>query len=217
MVRIVREPARLPCLESVAGTGKSWKDGSKEIRIQIMEALAKSQKQKCAYCEKRVRVNYHVEHFYEQSDCPERMFDWSNLFLSCGASRTCGKAKEKKKIECEKNKCKLDYPKIVNPEIDEPRQYFQFQLDGEIAPKEDINNIYCERAKYTIEVFQLNREGLKLQRKTYINVYLNELKEWEKCGEDLKLIWNLLIEDVTAHSEKHEFSAWILAFLLGGK
>lgn len=214
MVRIVREPAKLSCLESVADTSQSWEAGSKDIRNEVTETLKNMQKCKCAYCEKRVCFNYHIEHFCEQSDCPERIFDWSNLFLSCNASRTCGRGKGKKKIEYEKNNCKLDYSKIVNPEKDEPREYFHFQLNGEIAPKEGINGIHSERAKYTIDVFQLNIEGLKNTRKKYISTCMEEFRD--KHGEDLKSIRKKLIDDVACQGKKYEFSAWILAWLLGG-
>lgn len=67
-------------------SAKLWKRFRRSsARKETIEALMEMQGAYCAYCEDQISEgNRHIDHFYPKSLYQEKIFDWDNLFLSCG-------------------------------------------------------------------------------------------------------------------------------------
>jgi len=135
----------------------------KNIRSQIREyILTEEQNKICIYCEKSIDSdpkNSNIDHFKLKAGhlFPEKTLDYANLVVSCNTNNRCSKHKDKH------IKSKDDYANIVNPVIENPDDYFDYLLTGEIIAKD--NN---QKAEFTIDIFQLGQkqdEPLSRQRK----------------------------------------------------
>ena len=100
-------------------------------RLEIVAKLMAAQKQLCAYCECTISLlANHIEHFEEQHDAPNRVFDYTNLLLSCEGNKEPATRSEstadahyrKSNISCGHRKAKshhdnieIDYTLLLNP------------------------------------------------------------------------------------------------------
>jgi len=147
---------------------KSWQDipDRKELR----ENLFKEQSGMCAYCEIKLK-SYHIDHFFKRDLFPNLTFDYNNLFLSCDCENNCAKFKDKFGLT------KEEFYNIFSP-VDINLDEFEYSFTGDIIGKTD-------KAKRTIEVFNLNSKSLVEKRKTIaINCqYCLEFDLFETFGE----------------------------------
>ena len=149
---------------------KSWADYNKDnIRSEIKEnILVLEQEEYCPYCEKRIYDNEgHIEHVKPRDSYPEDFQNYNNLMVSCDEKNSCGKFKGNKYND-----------NFINPIIDNPDEYFDYNIaSGEIIPKNnDENSKEYIRAIYTIETLNLNCYELKEARKALIDI-LNVYRE----------------------------------------
>ena len=140
---------------------KIWKTVSQEIGFECrIYMLSEEQNFQCAYTEISIEPeNAHIDHFIKQSFIKSGLFsvsitEWNNLFTTCNYEYFGAKHKDK-------NIKKEDYNVIINPAKDNPNEYFDYTFTGEILPINDN-----QKARKTIELFNLNDNGLVEQRKT---------------------------------------------------
>lgn len=146
------------------------------------DALKEIYKNKCAYCEQKVE-QLHVEHYRPKSIYYWLTYSWDNLLLACGFCNSHKKEKfelfgnrvylnlttydERKIHTLSIDYDRIEQPKLINPEKDDPREWINFGLDGSISGTN-------ERMIETIEICKINRTYLKDERRKIIdNLRLN--------------------------------------------
>lgn len=145
-----------------------WEKLPGDIRSEsTLAILQQEQHGLSGYTEKRLRndcKNLHIDHFRKRSlfNSPEVVFDWENLVVDEHSPYYGADYKDNDKINSVKS-C-LDYKKIVDPVHDNPHEYFAYMTDGEIVPNVGLGNVACEKALFTIRVFNLNHPSLKDSR-----------------------------------------------------
>ena len=149
---------------------KSWADYNKDgIRSKIKEnILVLEQEEYCPYCEKRIYDNEgHIEHIKPRDLYPKEFQNYNNHIVSCDEKKSCGKYKGNNYND-----------NLINPVIDDPAKYFDYNIaSGEIIPKNnDESSKEYIRAIYTIETLNLNCYELKEARKALIDI-LNVYRE----------------------------------------
>lgn len=149
---------------------KSWADYNKDgIRSKIKESiLVLEQEEYCPYCEKRIYDDEgHIEHIKPRDLYPKEFESYNNLIVSCDEKNSCGKYKRNNYSN-----------NLINPVIDDPDEYFDYNIaSGEIIPKNnDESSKEYIRAIYTIKTLNLNSYELKEARKALIDI-LNVYRE----------------------------------------
>jgi uncharacterized protein (TIGR02646 family) len=157
--------------------------GHKLVRQAIMVS---AQRNKCCYCEKSIIDDETVEHFrpkkgYKQDRGQAVMkpgyywlaYDWSNLFYAC---YKCNQSKEnlfplmnpgaRVKNHRISLTCRVERPLLINPALDNPSPYFKF-IGATIKEVNSKNYIKKRKSITTIDVVDLNREGLFEKRAAY--------------------------------------------------
>jgi len=144
-----------------------------EIRPKLRgDILLEEQNLLCAYCEKAIddNPNYsNIDHFKTRNLFPEETLNYENLLVSCNSYNRCSSFKDKN------IKSKDDYKNIINPVVENPDEYFDYLITGEIIAKNS-------KAEFTIYIFQLQSEALIESR---LQVY-----------EALKHIDNLSVDEI---------------------
>ena len=137
---------------------------SEKLRGDI---LLEEQNLLCAYCEKEIdahRDNSNNDHFKTRNLFPEETLNYHNLLISCNSrGRSCSSSKDSQKSIL---KYREDYDNIVNPTVENPDNFFDYLPTGEIVAKND-------KAKYTIELFNLNNKSLIACRKNIARTLQN--------------------------------------------
>ncbi len=136
-----------------------WNDVSLSIGYELrMHILMEEQNYQCAYTEIRIEPeDSHIDHFRKQSLFPNMRFDWNNLLVSGNSEVYGAKCKDKKLKKPE------DYQFLINPVIDNPKDYFSYSLTGDILVDKDD-----PKAIVSIDYFNLNDYALLEQRKQVI-------------------------------------------------
>ena len=121
--------------------------GSSE-HIAIGNRLYEQQDHYCAYCEIYLhdKEDGFIEHLERQRDNSKRIFDWSNMFVSC------------RKLA-----------DIVDPSWENPSDFFQYDLQGNMHPRKDLDPSRKRKAEETIRIFNLNCPRLANIRRKAIN------------------------------------------------
>lgn len=170
-------------------------------------------------------------------------YEWSNLFLACDK---CNSNKgDKFELISPQNKQKnpplilektfdfskfkancpellAENPSLLHPEIDEGRDYFTIQRNGEIKALPDLLKTKTRRANYTIDCVKLNRWELVENRKKMIDDLLfdieNQLLLLLKYSEDGHITdKELLLTFSTTFSKIAAINADISEFTLLGQ
>lgn len=161
-------------------TSSAWSDKEIEtIRPQLREyILLEEQNLLCAYCERTIDdnpKNSNIDHFRLKAGhlFPEKTLDYNNLLVSCNTYGRCSNYKDKH------IKNKSEYDNIINPIVENPDEFFDYLLTGEIVAID--KNI---KAEFTIDIFQLGQkqdEPLSRQRRELaeaikgVNLSLDEI------------------------------------------
>lgn len=140
---------------------------------------------KCAYCEKKVEQG-HVEHYRPKNLYHWLAYSWDNLLYGCSTCNQykgihfdiAGKRANPPKITDDLTEInswssqrydQLEKPMLLNPERDDLKNVFLFDMQGYIKGN---NN---PRADYTIEKCHLNRDFLVDERRKIIDDFKKEL------------------------------------------
>ncbi len=150
----------------------SWKKLSKAIGKDIRNYMLSGfmpdgkikpaeQNNQCAYTELHIEPDTsssHIDHFRKQSMFPKEIFKWTNLFTVCNNENYGAKYKDK-------NIRQDDYKLLINPALENPKEYLTYTLNGHICEKSSNKNSYeYLKANKTIELFNLKDYSLQQQR-----------------------------------------------------
>ena len=152
---------------------KNWKDFTKEIEIKkiLKEALLKEEENSCCpYCEVEINLeNSQIEHIKPKEKFPKLLIAYDNLLACCLESKRCGNSKANKWDEL-----------FINPVTENPEDYLEYDIKtGRITPIFKDGEKY-EKAKYTINLLNLNDNRLCEIRKCYILQFLS----YSECSKN---------------------------------
>ena len=173
-----------------AKTSTNFNSLAHSQRLEIVAKLMAAQKQLCAYCECPFSLlANHIEHFEEQHDAPNRVFDYTNLLLSCQGNRdpavrpesiadarsrkiniSCGHRKEKS----HHNNIEIDYTLLLNP-TDNVSALFSY-ADGMVEPSRVCSNNEAIQVEYTIKRLNLDAHRIENNRINEIDLIQNQLE-----------------------------------------
>ena len=152
---------------------KNHKEIYEDARLQI---LTNEQNQLCGYTEIYINEleNCHIDHYKKRSMFPQLTFEWNNLIVATKDSEFGANYKDNKSgIQAN------EYADIFNPVIDDVEDCFDYTTWGEVIPKSKIDEDKSQKAKNTIDVFNLNHNSLKQRRKNLIRM-INSYKDMAK-------------------------------------
>ncbi len=143
-------------------------DPSTRQRRVVTATLIEAQRKLCCYCECTISESTshsHIEHFREQSDYKDKIYDYDNFLLSCQGEiandtvrMQCGHAKERSRHAY----TSVDYHLMLNPMEDNTALFF-YNASGIVESKTtDKENI--ERVEYTCNRLNLNNAALVEER-----------------------------------------------------
>ena len=160
-------------------------------RLEIVDILMASQKQLCAYCECPIStIANHIEHFEEQHDAPNRVFDYTNLLLSCEGNKdpvvrpesTDDTHYRRSNISCGHRKAKshhdniaIDYILLLNP-TNNVSALFSY-ADGMVEPSSICSKNESIQVEYTIKRLNLDAHRIENNRINEIALIQNQLEE----------------------------------------
>ena len=136
----------------------------------VLDRLLEDQYMLCCYSELRSDLHglgYHIEHIENKNQYPQNTFDWPNLAASALSSEQ-GLAQmasyRKTLVETEVNfgghahrkQEAIDFTQFVSIRDPQCATYFSYLSNGEIAPNLNRELTDQAKAKYTIEVLNLN-------------------------------------------------------------
>ena len=156
---------------------KTWSDCLPMARRLRKHMLSNEQHEQCAYCEQAITPEgdkSHIDHFRRKAGhlFPELEFVYNNLYVSCISDEHCGRFKDSKLTS------KEEFNNLIDPAVDDPREFFSFATTGEILPQNG-------KADFSICKFNLNHSNIKRNRKVTIKqlaTYKNQLTIEEAKG-----------------------------------
>lgn len=219
------------CLRGYDHRTQEWKALKPECKRQVRHALVRFQgksgiamdeveaesRVRCAYCESDLRDAGHIEHFrrkHRQRDdaYPELTFAWHNLFLSCDDQERCGRYKDRQ------GGGPYDSDQLIKPDEDDPERFLYFHGNGEVRPRDSLNEQDKGRAAETIRVFHLNQPKLCGARRKavsqYRNMIVNQIEELVSCEENFR---NQYLEEEIENTRWYEYATAIKHFLQNPK
>jgi uncharacterized protein (TIGR02646 family) len=164
----------------VGNATKAWENFKNREKGSggIYRSLIPAQKKLCPYCEtvlsrEALSIGYHIEHIELKSIDPSVTFKFENLLVSCFNTGfeinpsnfdsnpiSCGHA-ERKKVE-------FDLNLFIKPTLPDCERYFFYELDGRITPHPGLTITEAEKAKYTIDILNLDCKRLTRLREEMI-------------------------------------------------
>lgn len=168
-----------------------WKSYSH--KDDIKKSILHEQYHLCCYSELRPDeegLGYHIEHVENKRQNPARTFDYSNLAASAlestndlaafkvqGQEVFGGHAPGKRGF--------VDMVRFVSCYQSDCRRYFAYLSDGRVVPSVNLNAQEQDRAKYTIELLNLNSPYLITRRQQWWNELDQFFQEHEIKGWSL--------------------------------
>ena len=179
MKKLTRPLPSPTCLDQYKHGRDNWSSLDFECRQSIREDLWNMQGQFCAYCERTtLHKSGHIEHFVQKGRKPEVTFRWENLFWSCCDSTSCGKHKDHQASNS------YEDADLIKPDVDDPKDFFVYQVSGEVLVNPTLDTRGEKRASETIRVFNLNDPGGSIKSRR-----ARSFKTWEpQLDEILELI-----------------------------
>jgi len=176
---------------------------------------------KCAFCENKM-IQSHVEHYRPKDIYYWLAYSWDNLLLACSS---CNLSKGKKfeilgtsyrfenNIEninnIHNNSANIDLienPKMVNPEVLDPTDKIEFEMNGFIKSK-DI------RFDYTIKELKIDQKPLNDERRAILDKlrrYIKSALYQNTSIEDQSIALKTIVNNfkIDAKDEKSTFLAF---------
>jgi uncharacterized protein (TIGR02646 family) len=163
--QLVRSHAEPP-LTRLAATSR-WQNFS--FKAEVLSYLVEEQYALCCYSEIRASelgLGFHIEHVQNKSQCPQRTFDYANLaasalnsendlhaFRTLSAEVFGGHARGKSR--------EVDMARFVSCHRADCSRFFTYLSDGRVVPSDGLLTADAERARYTIELLNLNSPYLQ--------------------------------------------------------
>jgi len=155
-----KKKVKLPFISSAwSEIGKNEKGFKTKLREYI---LLEEQNMLCAYCNQEIEAEdtySNTDHLKKRDWCGRETLEYRNLLVSCKNKFHCENIKDNFKF----THCS-EFDKIVNPVIENPDNFFDYGIDGDIFAKNGLNQLDKEKAEFTIKVFALNNSSLKKDR-----------------------------------------------------
>ena len=142
----------------------NWDSFTVEIKQVLKQYLLEEQENSCCpYCEIEINLyNSQIEHIKPKDKFPRLLTSYDNLIACCIESKRCGNSKANKWDEL-----------FINPVTENPEDYFIYDIKtGKIISIFKDGEKY-EKAKYTINLLNLNDNRLCEIRKKYIFEFLS--------------------------------------------
>ncbi len=170
------------------GTKISW--ATTTARQALQAPLLACSRGKCAFCEGVLNVTsfIEIEHYQAKTVRPELVFDWQNLFPSCGI--------------CNGSKGDFDHQgRLLKPDQDDPELFLWLNpVNGELQPNPTLDAGQARRVTETITAYGLQRGALCAQRiemMNFVNRWISraagELAASPECQEE----WNIMTRPST--------------------
>ena len=142
----------------------NWDSFTPEIKQVLKQYLLEEQENSCCpYCEIEISLeNSQIEHIKPKNKFPKLLTEYDNLLACCLESKRCGNSKANKWDEL-----------FINPITENPEDYFKYDIKtGKIISIFKDGEKY-EKAKYTINLLNLNDNRLCNIRRKYILEFLS--------------------------------------------
>jgi len=142
----------------------NWDSFTTEIKQVLKQYLLEEQENSCCpYCEIEISLeNSQIEHIKPKNKFPKLLTEYDNLLACCLESKRCGNSKANKWDEL-----------FINPITENPEDYFKYDIKtGKIISIFKDGEKY-EKAKYTINLLNLNDNRLCNIRRKYILEFLS--------------------------------------------
>lgn len=155
---------------------RSFKD-----KHALQDRLLAEQYALCCYTELRAdqeQLGYHIEHVENKAQNPGRTFDYSNLAASALQSQDLARLKhEAFGGHAPGKQSGVSMQAFVSPHQSDCARFFHYLSDGRVVPAMDLNETDTARARYTIELLNLNSPFLITRRRQW-------WRELEACFEE---------------------------------
>lgn len=192
-MRHVQHPIFAPSALTRAINNGATNWGNFSGKDDVREELYFLQKGLCAYCQIRLDgdIGCHIEHVWPKHAHPEKTFDWRNLVLSCTHSEHISLARQTGGVSCGHSDGKRAWP-IYNPMFISPMEpdcerYFEYRADdGTVIPAKDLSEHEVDRARYTIDLLNLNCRRLCRERKDMLEQGYRIIAELRADTDSLK-------------------------------
>lgn len=165
-------------LHNYDGDSNGLINEKRNIYDELKSSLNKEQYGLCCYCCCKIEIlesfKNSIEHIAPISLYPQESMKYNNMLLSCSSTNSCN----------HKKGGKFDPNSFISPLDENCESHFDFNIyTGEIVPRDENDS----RAKYTIELLNLNSTNLKNSRKQTINKLNEQMKYY---GEKKKELYN---------------------------
>lgn len=141
----------------------------------LSDLLANEQYGLCAYSEinpEHYDLGTHIEHVKPKSRYPEKTFDYQNLILSALSSsdlKSFDEKDEKSTFGGHHKQSQYDETLFVSCLTGNSSDYFIYLSNGEVEPKRSLLGHDKIRAKYTIDLLNLNSPYLVAERRRWLD------------------------------------------------
>jgi uncharacterized protein (TIGR02646 family) len=130
---------------------------------------------KCAFCESRPRAtgDVEIEHCIAKTTDIDLAFEWANLLPACH--------------NCNRTKGDTNPPNTaIRPDRDDPELYFWINpANGELEPLSDSNAAMVESVGLTVDLFDLNRGELCVNRLHLMEIVKRWWQRVKEAGENV--------------------------------
>ena len=150
--------------------------------------------ERCGYCEDGPA--HHIEHIWPKSRYPERTFVWLNLLFCCG---DCNERKNDRfavirdgtlhelprQTKGRRTPPPQGQPAIVDPRREDPLEFLELDLVDTffVEPRVGLDERSRLRARYTIDVLQLNRREVLVEgRRDALRDYELRVQDYASLG-----------------------------------
>ncbi len=150
--------------------------------------------ERCSFCTMMIHDfedAMEVEHIKTKKDCPEKIFQWSNMLCAC---HTCNN----------KRGTRVHIPeKYLDPtKTDEIENYFCYEPDGTVAADEELCEDDRKKAAYMIKLYELNRKELVCKRREFLADLMTDDDYYEKLEKVGESSQNIIFLSVFVYYKK---------------
>lgn len=143
-----------------------WKSihelANKHVYEDCLTQCVVDQNNLCGYTEMSLDQGVvHIDHYIKRDIDPRLTFSWENMIAAVKDYRYGADWKDKHVSHADYDSSNKRYREILNPIVDSFIDRFQYATDGSIEPLDEQD----EKAKHTIQMFNLNENSLKGRRR----------------------------------------------------
>ncbi|GAB7532039.1 hypothetical protein PS3A_44540 [Pseudomonas sp. 3A(2025)] len=141
----------------------------------VLNALREEQYHLCCYSEIRADLEdlgFHIEHVENKSQRPQRTFEYANLAACALDSANDLQSFKAQRAElfgghASGKSNTVDTTRFISCHQADSARYFTYLSDGRVVPADGLSPLDAERARYTIDLLNLNSPYLLNLRKNW--------------------------------------------------